>query len=332
MDEQKVSVIVAIYNVEKYLEKCLDSILMQDYSNMEIILVDDCSTDKSGDICDRYSAIDDRVRVIHRIENNGQFAVRNDGMDCSSGEYIVFVDGDDWLAKNCISYLLEIISYENADFGINLLNYTTRDTKQSNNSFKICRWTQEKATAELLYPKISIGVWNKIYRRDFLEKNNLRFKPLFTSEGFRFITDVSQRAQRISVGSRKVYYYRLNNHESATTKYDIRQSLVAIRVSEDIKKDLIIKTKGVSEAADHQIWTNHFWNIRQMVALRNKDEYLVEYKKSIKYLRTNAIRNALIEQSFSARVKSILCGICPTLVAWIINYKIQKELKKDVTS
>lgn len=332
MNNPKISVIVAIYNVGKYLRKCIDSIVEQDYKNLEIILVDDCSSDGSGEICDEYLRRDERIKVIHRTTNGRQSAVRNDGLDSMTGEYIIFVDGDDWLAKDCVSYLLKVIKYNDADFGINLSNFTTRDMKQNKIIPVIQQWTPEEATARLLYPKIPIGAWNKIYKREFLEQNHLRFKPLFTAEGFRFITDASQRAQRISVGNRKVYYYRLNNSESATTKYDIRQSLEAIKASEDIKKDLVIKTKLVLEAADHQIWTNHFWNIRQIVALHNKKEYMSDYKRSIKYLRKNAIKNAIVEEKISAKIKSLLCGVCPNLIARLINYKIRNELKNDLTN
>ncbi|MDR3314701.1 MAG: glycosyltransferase, partial [Oscillospiraceae bacterium] len=90
-----ISVIVPVYNVEPYLPKCLDSIVSQTYANLEIILVDDGSTDASGSICDAYAAKDERVRVIHQA-NGGVAAARNAGLDAAVGEYIQFVDSDDW--------------------------------------------------------------------------------------------------------------------------------------------------------------------------------------------------------------------------------------------
>ncbi len=143
---------------------------------------------------------------------------------------------------------------------------------------EIQTWSAEKATAELLYPHLSIGCWNKIYRRDFIEKNQLRFRPnLYTAEGDRFINDAAQRANSVGVGCKKVYYYRLNNENSATTKYDVRQKLGAIEAFKGVEKDLIIKTPYIMRAMNHHVWINHLWNIRQILALNLRDIKRAKY-------------------------------------------------------
>lgn len=329
MEKYKVSILVAIYNIEKYLDKCIQSIINQDYNNLEIILVDDCSTDSSGEICDKYAKKDNRIKVLHHIHNTRLPGVRNDGLDIATGEYIVFVDGDDWLALDFVSYMIHVITKNNSDMGINLVNFTTRDNKQVEEK-EVEIWLPERTTADLLYPRISIGAWNKIFKRDFIEKNKLRFLDLFTAEGFRFISDASQRANSIAVGYKKVYYYRLNNTESATTKYDINQSMTAIKVATDIKRDLLIRTPYVLDSINRHIWCSHFWNIRQIIALKYKKKYYYEYRKSIAYLRKNAFAVAKIETKFKTKIKCLLTGICPTLIARIINFKIKIELKKDL--
>ena len=101
---EKISVIVPVYNVEKYIGECIKSIINQDYENIEIILVDDGSNDKSGEICDEYTLKDKRVKVIHK-ENGGVSSARNRGIESSTGEYIAFVDGDDYVTKDYVSYL-----------------------------------------------------------------------------------------------------------------------------------------------------------------------------------------------------------------------------------
>lgn len=113
--QDKVSVIIPVYNVEKYLKECVDSVINQSYENMEIILVDDGSTDSSGKICDEYKNIDKRISVIHR-KNGGLSAARNTGLDVSNGEYIYFLDSDDYLELSAISDLVSTIEEENADF------------------------------------------------------------------------------------------------------------------------------------------------------------------------------------------------------------------------
>lgn len=326
----KVSILVAVYNIEKYIEKCIKSIINQDYNNIEIILVNDCSSDSSSEICDKYAKIDNRIRVIHHNKNKRLSEVRNTGLDNATGDYVVFIDGDDWIAPDFVSYMLKVIMETNADMAINLSNFTTRDMKQINKN-KIEIWSPEKATAELLFPHITIGAWNKIYKREFIEKNKLRFNPeLFTAEGYRFISDAAQRANKIGVGNRKVYYYRLNNINSATTKYDIRQSMSAINAAIGIKNDLIIKTPYVINAIDLHIWLNHFWNLRQILALNLKKKYEDEYKKSLEYVRKNAFYITKAEPSINKKIKYYLAGAFPVLAAKIKNIIFDLKLKLDV--
>ena len=108
MNEELISIIVPVYNVEEYLKECIDSIINQTYKRIEIILVDDGSTDKSGKICDDYAKIDKRIKVVHK-ENGGLSDARNVGISVSSGKYIAFVDSDDWVEKTmykkCIVYV-----------------------------------------------------------------------------------------------------------------------------------------------------------------------------------------------------------------------------------
>lgn len=106
MDRAKISVIVSVYNVERYLARCVDSILDQSYENLEIILVNDGSKDSSGRICDEYAAKDSRIRVIHK-ENGGLSSARNAGIDAATGEYITFVDSDDWIEQESYAWLMD---------------------------------------------------------------------------------------------------------------------------------------------------------------------------------------------------------------------------------
>lgn len=328
--KEKVSVLVAVYNIEKYIGKCIQSIIEQDYTNLEIILVDDCSTDLSGEICDNYATKDNRIIVIHHENNTRLPGVRNDGLDAATGDYIVFVDGDDWLASDYVTYMLDVIIQTKSDMAINLVNFTTRNQKQvAVREPQI--WSGEKATAELLFPHLTIGAWNKIYRREFIEKNHLRFQlELFTAEGYRFISDAAQRANHVGVGYRKVYYYRLNNLESATTKYDIRQSKGAIDAATQIKKDLIIRTPYVMGAINQHIWLNHFWNLRQILALGLKQDYREDYQESLFYTKKHAFSVAKGEASLGKKLKYCFTGIFPVLAAKTKNLLFEKKLKRDV--
>lgn len=105
---KKISVIVLVYNIEKYVGKCIDSIRKQTYKKLEIILVDDGSTDNSGSICDAYADKDNRIRVIHQ-QNRGLSGARNRGLEASTGEYIGFVDGDDWIEEDMYDFLYHMM-------------------------------------------------------------------------------------------------------------------------------------------------------------------------------------------------------------------------------
>ncbi len=120
--QKLVSIIVPVYNVEKYIDKCVRSLLKQDYGNIEVILVDDGSPDKSGYIIDRLKEEDNRIVVIHQ-ENHGVSSARNAGMAVASGEYITFVDGDDWVDANYVTYFVDLLEKSSCDVVMNKNNY-----------------------------------------------------------------------------------------------------------------------------------------------------------------------------------------------------------------
>ena len=115
--ENLISVIVPVYNVEKYLDKCINSLINQSYNNLEIILIDDGSTDNCGEICDKYALKDNRIKVIHK-KNEGLSAARNLGISISKGDYIIFIDSDDWVDKEILLKLLNLIKKYNSDIAV----------------------------------------------------------------------------------------------------------------------------------------------------------------------------------------------------------------------
>ena len=114
MEEKKVSVIIPVYNVKEYVEKCVETVIKQTYSNLEIILVDDGATDGSGEICDKLACKDQRIEVIHK-KNGGLSDARNAGLKVVTGEYYLFVDSDDWISVNMVKRLVDCAEKEDAD-------------------------------------------------------------------------------------------------------------------------------------------------------------------------------------------------------------------------
>lgn len=205
-DMPKVSIIVPIYNVEKYIEKCINSIATQDYQNIEIIAVDDGSPDHSGAVVDELAKQDDRIKVIHK-QNGGVSSARNVGIDNAIGKYIMFVDGDDWVEPDYVSYFLNMITSHAALIGMNVRNYGDNKLKGTlPDNFEI---TAEKAIEWIYDDHIFVAVWNKIYSRELLKK--IRFSnDIWYGEGMLFNIDCLQHVSKVAIGSKSVYHQTFN--------------------------------------------------------------------------------------------------------------------------
>lgn len=185
----KVSVIVPVYNVESYLRRCVDSILAQSHQNFEILLIDDGSTDTSGDICDQYAARDSRIIVIHQ-ENKGVSSARNAGLDNCCGEYISFIDPDDWVEKDMFSDMLQAIEEQNADFAVFNETYVITEA-EGNVITQINHWPELSGAVTVkhsaLYEKIfarTAKMCNKIVKRSIIGEHRWN---LFLSYGEDFV-------------------------------------------------------------------------------------------------------------------------------------------------
>lgn len=299
----KVSIIIPIYNVEKFLDKLITSLIQQTYKNIEIILVDDGSPDKSGTICDKYAAQDNRIKVIHK-ENDGVSQARNSGLDEATGEYITFVDGDDWLEPDCIEYFVSLIEATNSDMAFSDKNFSTIDREQViTDSHEI--WSAEKTISAFLYPGIPIGCWNKIYRADFLKANNIKFTMYKSGEGMHFIVTAAQYAKRIGVGHRKVYNYRLDNENSAVSKPSMDIALYAQKSINAIADELILKTPKVINAVKWHQWKNHEFIQRQIIATKTLNENRALFRKCHTYM-LKELPFVLIKSEVGIKLKIIM--------------------------
>ncbi len=161
---EKLSVIIPVYRTEKYLKKCIDSVLGQDYSELEVILVDDGSDDSCGEICDKYAEKDSRVRVIHK-ENGGLSDARNKGLDISTGEYVTFVDSDDYIEEDMYSYMMK----EKGESDIVCCSHFTVTDGKRNKAIAFSEkklFTPDEAVHEILKDReLKNYVWNKIFAR-----------------------------------------------------------------------------------------------------------------------------------------------------------------------
>lgn len=219
MDNPLVSVIIPVYNCEKYIERCINSLLEQTYNNIEIIVVDDGSTDCSGAICQKYS----HNNLIYNCQkNSGPSAARNKGLSLMSGEYVTFVDADDYVAPNYIQELMQLVWKYDVQIAVcsyKKVNNLKVDEKERNIILKQMVLSSDDALKSLFYKKeitayavIKLYHVSVVYNQSFMEKLRL-------GEDLQFIYEALKKVDRIAYSNQELYYY-WQNELSITHKYD----------------------------------------------------------------------------------------------------------------
>lgn len=198
----RVSVIIPVYKVEKYIKQCVDSVLNQSFRDIEIILVDDGSPDDCGSICDSYAETDERVRVIHQ-KNMGLSAARNAGIEAAVGEYLMFVDSDDWVEQNFCKVPYELAEAHGADLVMFCSTERLQNCGMPADGIK----TEEEALWIIATPcGVGVAAWNKLYHRSIFE--SIRYPVGRYYEDSAVIADVIHTAKRIYYSKAQLYNYR----------------------------------------------------------------------------------------------------------------------------
>lgn len=326
-----VTVIVSVYNGEKYLIECIDSVLNQTYKKLEIILVDDGSTDKSAEIINQYEEKDHRIIAIHK-ENSGVSLSRNVALDIATGNYICILDQDDLLAPDYVEYYLELIKQSGAEIALTprALRFTNQvNVKCDNEKANYSILTGKEAAIQMLYYKFIIAPWNKIIRRQIIEDNNIRFdRRLFGGEGFLFSVDCLQRSTKVAVGQRCVYYYRIDNADSGTTKYSENLIKSNILAQEVIENSIIDKTEDVIKACHYANWHTHCDCLNTFIGCRAIGQNKDLYNKIKQYCKKNATLGFEAPISYKEKIKAFLYWINPYLGARIINKFRKRKFTK----
>lgn len=214
MDQPVVSVIIPVYNTEKYLDKCISSIREQTYKNIEILLINDGSSDRSGEICDRHTTEDDRIQVVH-ISNHGVSHARNLGIQMASGKYLFFVDSDDYIDGEMIAEQVEAMENNCADLCVSELS-------QNNRASSFCIDLNERCDLEmwfLLKKHLLFGPVVKLYRRDIVNAHRIVFPEDFSyGEDLLFNLEYLRHIERICYVNRCYYHYVRENTQSLSQK------------------------------------------------------------------------------------------------------------------
>ena len=304
---EKISIIVPIYNVEMYLEECINSLIHQTYSNIEIILINDGSSDSSGKICDKYKEIDNRIRVVHK-ENGGVSSARNAGIRLVNTKYISFVDPDDYVSEQFIEKLYNSLVDNLADIAV--CNFFTirekniiEDRKIKNNSLN-----QEEALRLLVKDEImSSYLWNKMFKKELFE--NLQFDIGYRYEDIRIMHKIFLKAKKIVMIEDSLYYYRIRM-DSITNSTLLNNSKELIDALEERCNDL----KGTIYFSDS--YMTEMLQIRRILL-----EILIHCERKEEFYHKNMhVLKKLFKQNYKKinvlqRIKFILFFIFPQFYA-----------------
>lgn len=209
-----VSIIIPVYNSEKYITECLDSIITQDFDNLEVLIIDDCGTDSSINICKKYESINGNksVKIIHHIQNSGLSLARNTGIDAAAGEYLYFIDSDDYLTRNdAISLLL------------NKAHESKADIVSANNIMFIDESKEIVQHSDILYTDsnnasaLNSTAWNKLVKKDFILNNNLYFDEKILHEDDVWSFKIKHLRPHYATCSETTYAYRVRQQSIMTS-------------------------------------------------------------------------------------------------------------------
>lgn len=236
-----ISIIVPIFNVEKYLKQCLNSIINQTYRNLEIILVDDGSPDNCGSICDEYAKQDSRIKVIHK-NNGGLSSARNSGLDIANGEYISFIDSDDYVAENFIETLYKLCkdnSVEIAECGFLRFPNDNKDKQEEKKEIKIFNKIEKiKHLYDINLATRTVVVWNKLYKRNIYK--DIRFpEGKINEDEFTTYKALYKCEKNIAITNEKLYYYRYNEESIMGRSFNIKRLALLDALKE--RRDFFIK-------------------------------------------------------------------------------------------
>ena len=326
MEEKLVSIIVPIYSVEKYIDNGIASLVAQDYENIEIILVDDGSPDKSGIIADKWAAKDGRIIVIHQ-SNSGVSTARNAGLKAAKGEFVMFMDGDDWVERDYVSYFMGLVTAGNyrAAFNINFFHDNGRDTNRQ--SVSDLPFHAEEAIEGIYSGKIDVAVWNKIYNRELITKHGIRFNPeIWFGEGMLFNMEVLQRVDCVAMGGKPVYHQTFNP-ESAMRKFNLDNYWCGMRSLELQKKKWIKTNKSIEKQWEYHKYRFNLHILTGIIRSGMEAVYPEELRTSIREIRKGILMPLTLERSVKGKMRWICYYVAPITMAKRAARKYMK-LKK----
>lgn len=293
MNHPLISIIVPVYNTEKYLHRCVDSILAQTYTDFELLLIDDGSSDNSGHICDEYALKDIRVRVYHQ-DNGGVSCARNLGLDNAKGDWITFIDSDDWIENE---YLFRF----RAETDLSLQGYSSndhiakyRDTIVGNNP-----------GAEYLYRKYVFGPYCKLFRKDIIRDKEIRFDSnISCGEDILFLMEYMVHAKNMDVSSYVGYHYDRHDDSLSSSIKPYKSMCYMYKKHIPLFEELLKNSK-------------HRLNVMRKEVIGMFFHFIIDQKKNIDEL----VEDAFFERCFNLYLNNIDKFILKKCSCYLVLYK-----------
>lgn len=323
MGNDLVTVVVPIYNVEKYLNECVESIVNQTYKNLEIILVDDGSPDNCPVMCDEWAKKDGRIKVIHQ-RNGGLSSARNSGLKICRGKYVTFVDSDDWLDSDCVGYLYELVYKDNSDMSV-CQHRVVRDTEilqEFSLETDSCLGSRDCLKKIFYGDQISTSVWAKMYKTCLFDIVHFPEGRLYEDIGT--LPYLVMNCQKINVGAMAKYNYRMVSTSITHAAFNVKK-FDLIEMTDKSVDDVLMIYSDLEKAGLRRKIAARFGMLNH---LRDTRGYESERRKIINFIMYH--RNSILEDKFTSKRDkvAILClmvGYRFYRCIWSMYCKLYKE-------
>ncbi|WP_430854679.1 glycosyltransferase family 2 protein [Enterococcus faecalis] len=320
----KISIIVPVYNVEKYLEKCVRSILAQTFTDFELILVDDGSPDSSGAMCDQFAKQDERVKVIHK-ENGGLSDARNAGIEIATGEYLGFIDSDDYIADDMYELLYTNIVKEDADLSICGIYdvYEGKEPVEKQQQYIVL--DKVAAMKMILEAKVvSVHAMNKLYKKEIFE--DIRYPVGMITEDGAVILSILEHTEKIVIDTQQKYYY-FHRANSISTNLFSKKDLDTINVWKENEKYILDRYPELSNVVHTRVCWANFIVLDKMVTSQLTEEEKIIQKEVISFLRKNFL--FIMKNKYFTKARKIaMCALQFSKCAYSCFPKLQEANNK----
>lgn len=305
----KVSIIMPLFNLELHVAIAIKSVLNQTLKEIELICIDDGSTDYTLNIVKEYAQKDKRIKIINYKDTKGQAYARNRGIEIAKGKYIGFVDGDDWVETSMFEKLYNAAEKNRTDITFcasALYDEQTGKTIWDNNYYNLCLISKEfdnrvfthEETKNLLLGSLNVALWNKIYRKDFLKKNKIKFPEYYIYEDMPFFYETWFKAKRICLIRDCCYYYRINRRTSTMSRLEnkVLDRVDMVSLTYELFKQLPYFEEMKTQVV---IWIiEDIFHRFTLIEGRYRKEFFFLMKKLFKNLDLDGTDTEILEKSY----------------------------------